>query len=136
MNFKKIKKQVFEKFQFLQSWCFLKNGWKFWKNFFAILLFMVKDVLCQKFIKIDLTILEIKPQFPQKPGFSLFLHFRHFWHTIMTKKCFEGLDLNFFMYWSTKKISSNFGAPLVQKCSALPEYSQKVVLIIYVWTCI
>ena len=42
----------------------------------------------------------------------------------MTKKCSEGLDLNFFMYWSTQKIFVKIGAPLVQKCSALPEYSQ------------
>ena len=42
----------------------------------------------------------------------------------MTKKCSEGLDLNFFMYWSTKKNFVKIGAPLVQKCSALPEYSQ------------
>ena len=28
------------------------------------------------------------------------------------------------MYWSTKKIFGKIGAPLVQKCSALPEYSQ------------
>ena len=41
----------------------------------------------------------------------------------MTKKCSEGLDLNFSMYWSTKKIFFKIGAPLVQKCSALPEYS-------------
>ena len=41
----------------------------------------------------------------------------------MTKKCSEGLDLNFCMYWSTKKIFVKIGAPLVQKCLALPEYS-------------
>ena len=35
MNFRKIKKQVFEKFQFLQSWLFLKNGRKFWNFFFC-----------------------------------------------------------------------------------------------------
>ena len=69
MNFKKIKKQVFEKFQFLQSWCFLKNGERIWKKILAILLFMVKGVLCQKIIKIDITVLEIKIKFPKKPGF-------------------------------------------------------------------
>ena len=57
---------------------------------------------------------------------SLFLHFQHFWHTLMTKKCSEGLDLNFFMYWSTKKFFVKIGAPLVQKCSALPEYSHRL----------
>ena len=41
----------------------------------------------------------------------------------MTKKYSEGLDLNFFMYWSIKKNFVKIGAPLVQKCSALPEYS-------------
>ena len=73
---------VFEKFEFLQSWCVLKNG--------------------EKKLK----------------------YFCNFWHTLMTKKCSEGLDLNFFMYWSTKKNFVKIGAPLVQKCSALPEYSQ------------
>ena len=46
----------------------------------------------------------------------------------MTKKCSEGLDLNFFMYWSTQKIFVKIGAPLVQKCTALPEYSHLIYL--------
>ena len=87
---------------------------------------MVKGVLSQKIIKIDLTVLEIYPQFLQKPGFSLILHFWHFWLTLMTKKCSGGLDLNFFMYWSTKNFFVKIGAPLVQKCSALPEYSHRL----------
>ena len=44
---------IFEKLMFSQKWI------KFLNNYFAILLFMAKSVLCQKIIKIDLTILEI-----------------------------------------------------------------------------
>ena len=63
---------------------------------------------------------------PSKPGLSLILHFWHFWYTLMTKKCSEGLDLIFFIYWSTKNFFVKIGALLVQKCLALPEYSQLV----------
>ena len=41
----------------------------------------------------------------------------------MTKKCSEGLDLIFFHVLKHQKFFDKIEAPLVQKCSALPEYS-------------
>ena len=103
----------------MQSWFFLKTGKEFWKFYFAFFLFMVKGVLYQNIIKICIIVLEIYPKFPQKTGFSLFLHFQHFLNTLITKKCSGGLDLIFFMYWSTKKNFVKIGAPLAQKLSHL-----------------
>ena len=107
----------------MQSWFFLKTGKEFWKFYFAFFLFMVKGVLYQNIIKICIIVLEIYPKFPQKTGFSLFLHFQHFLNTLITKKCSHF----FHVLKHQKKFRQNWDTPC-------PETKPSVKLIFSMWT--
>ena len=78
---------------------------------------------CQKIRKIDFTILELLLKNPQKPDFSHFLVFWHFWYTLMTREGSGWLDINFSMSEPTPRSFVKIWAPLPQKCSVLSEYS-------------
>ena len=95
----------------------------FQEIFFPSLLVLVRGVLSQKMRKIDFTILELLLKNPQKPGFSHFLVFWHFWYTLMTREGSGWLDINFSMSEPTPRSFVKIWAPLPQKCSVLSEYS-------------